>query len=164
MHMQAVVAKLATNVWYSLDYISGVLAPHTSTQAGIPMAGVAAGGDEWQQAGPAERLSAAGPASAAADVVRGAGGPEPGGQSAEAELVNPKGHVWVSAVSAREHDQRLRSLWAEWAGQSLHEDQDGLAFGEQEAARPGRQQSPLPDREAGPRPPDQIPQHHTGPH
>ena len=52
-----------------------------------------------------------------------------------ADLVNPLGHVWVSAVSAREHDRRLRALWGEWAGQSLHQGEDGVAFGDQEEGR-----------------------------
>ena len=54
------------------------------------------GADDWERAGVAERLSAAGAAPAAADVVLA--GSSAAAQRGEAR-VNPPGHVWVSTVS-----------------------------------------------------------------
>jgi hypothetical protein len=71
--------------------------------------GVARSSD-WDGAGPAELLSAAGPARAPPDVALGAAVPRPG---LERDLVNPTGYVWVSAVGP-EHVDRLAALFAQW--------------------------------------------------
>ena len=67
-----------------------------------------AGAGDWERAGIAERLSAAGAATAAADV--GLGGSSAAPQRGEAR-VNPPGHVWVSTVSRAMHAKRLQELW-----------------------------------------------------
>ena len=73
-------------------------------------------GDDWERAGVAERLSAAGAASAAADVVlAGSSATAPRGEA----RVNPPGHVWVSTVSRAMHAKRLEELWAKWKGNVL---------------------------------------------
>ena len=69
------------------------------------------GADDWERAGVAERLSAAGAAPAAADVVLA--GSSAAVQRGEAR-VNPPGHVWVSTVSRAMHWQRLQGLWVQW--------------------------------------------------
>ena len=74
-------------------------------------------------------LSAAGPARVAPDVVIGAALPRPGLVGAEAELVNPAGHTWVSAVGV-EHVARLRALWGVWRVQEVDGGADAVARAE----------------------------------
>ena len=82
------------------------------------------GDDEWERAGVAERLSAAGAASAAADVVlAGSSATAPRGEA----RVNPPGHVWVSTVSRAMHAKRLEELWAKWKGKTVDDDGDGVS-------------------------------------
>ena len=78
----AAAAERTAMVWEPLPSAGG---PEADTGAG-----------DWECAGIAERLSAAGAAPAAADVVLA--GSSAAVQRGEAR-VNPPGHVWVSTVS-----------------------------------------------------------------
>ena len=81
-------------------------------------------GDDWERAGVAERLSAAGAAPAAADVSIAGDSAAP--QRGEAR-VNPPGHVWVSTVSRALHAKRLEELWQKWQGNEVDDDGDGVS-------------------------------------
>ena len=105
-----VVAEDRGMVWEALPSADG------------PDGGV--GDDDWERAGVAERLSAAGAASAAADVVlAGSSATAPRGEA----RVNPPGHVWVSTVSRAMHAKRLEELWAKWKGNEVDDDGDGVS-------------------------------------
>ena len=105
----AAAAESRVMVWEPLPSTDG---PETDT-----------GGRDWERAGVAERLSAAGAATAAADTVLA--GSSAALQAGEAR-VNPPGHVWVSTVSRAMHAKRLEDLWAKWKGQAVDNDGDGV--------------------------------------
>ena len=84
---------------------------------------VAPGDGDWERAGLAERLSAAGSAVAAMDVILA--GRTSVDQPGEAR-VNPPGHVWVSAVSAAMHGKRLEELWERWRDGAVNAEEDGV--------------------------------------
>ena len=81
--------------------------------------GGAADGD-WARAGPAELLSAAGAATAAADVTVAGSSVDAvsARRTAYGASVNPPGYVWLSVVPCQDH-ARLRALWDEWKGQPV---------------------------------------------
>ena len=68
--------------------------------------GVGAGGDDWSRVGPEQRLSSAGPAEAAVDLVPGQSRcPNVGATDGQEARVNPEGYEWPSAVSLAEVDR-----------------------------------------------------------